>query len=156
MSLLDNVAAIASIAGLAVSVYAAVQARSASRAANAARDAVIVDALADELALSCIRAEQLLDYLKHARYLEAALRVEELLSVLSELPRRRNEYLTVGMQNILLNARHQLRSVVDVTDRRDAATVDQAQVVEATRSVVMSLRGVLGVVRSQIALGEGK
>ena len=86
MDILYILAAISSIAGMLFSAFAAILARSASKAASAARDAALVRSLADELQLACSRGEQLVDFLQHCRYSEARLRVDELTWSLSELP----------------------------------------------------------------------
>ncbi|MFV9616922.1 MAG: hypothetical protein ACNYZG_13270, partial [Gammaproteobacteria bacterium] len=86
MDILYILAAISSIAGMLFSAFAAILARSASKAASAARDAALVRTLADELQLACSRGEQLVDFLQHCRYSEARFRVDELTWSLSELP----------------------------------------------------------------------
>jgi hypothetical protein len=85
METFNVIAGIASIVGLLLSGIAAIQARQASKqakraseAAIAARDAAIVRTLADELQLASARVEQLVDFLTHGRFGEAALRSDEL------------------------------------------------------------------------------
>ena len=56
---LNTVAAICSIVGMLASAFAAYQARRASEAASAARDAALVHSLADELELACIGGNNL-------------------------------------------------------------------------------------------------
>ena len=154
MSIFNLVAGIASILGLLLSGVAAVLARRASRAAAAARDAALVRTFADELQLASARAEQLVDFLLHDRFGEAALRSDELVYSLSELPYRRSSYLTETDKNSLLTARQQLQSISDGVPRKERggshAKTDARQSTVVARSVVISLREVLGQVRSRI------
>src|SRR5882724_404609 len=102
METFNVIGGVASVVGLILSGVAALQARWASKAATAARDAAIaardaaiVRTLADELQQASSRAEQLVDFLTHGRFGEAALRSDELTYSLSELPHRRSSYLQV-------------------------------------------------------------
>lgn len=149
-------AAISSIAGMLFALFAAIQARRASKAASAARDAALVRSLADELQLACLRGEQLMDFLRHFRYSEACLRVDELTSSLSELPYRRSPHLSTKHQNTLLTSRQQLQTIGETIikngTRKDS--IDKEQIMRVARRIAMSLREVLGDVRSHIEYGE--
>jgi ATP phosphoribosyltransferase regulatory subunit HisZ len=152
----STLAGLASIAGLGASIYAAIKARSASKAASEARDASLVHSLADDLDLASHRAEQLFDFLQHARYNEANLRVNELTSSLSELPHRRNQYLSTVNKNKLLTSRFQLQTISEAIHKSSAsnASLDKEQVMIVARRVYMSVREVLGDVKSYIEQGE--
>jgi len=156
MDTLYILAAISSIAGMLFSLFAAILARSASKAASAARDAALVRSLADELQLACSRGEQLVDFLQHCRYSEACLRVDELTWSLSELPYRRSPHLSTEHQNTLLTSRQQLQTIGETIvkngGRKDS--IDKEQIMTVARRVTMSLREVLGDVRSHIEYGE--
>ena len=156
MDTFNTLANFASIAGLSVSIYAAIKARSASKAASEARDAVLVHSLSDDLELTCHRADQLLDFLRHDRYGEANLRVDELASSLSEIPNRRSRYLSTQNQNILLNSRSQLETISDAIHKGSSSKqgFDRAQVLFVARRVTMNLHEVLGAVKSYIEHGE--
>jgi len=149
-------AAICSIAGMLFSLFAAIQARRASKAASAARDAVLVRSLADELQLACTRGEQLVDFLQHLRYMEARLRVDELTWSLSELPYRRSPHLSTKHQNTLLTSRQQLQTIGEAIFKNEMSedSIDKDQIINVARRVTMSLREVLGEVRSNIEHGE--
>jgi len=160
METFNVIAGVASIVGLLLSGVAAIQARQASKqakrasqAAIAARDAAIVRTLADELQLASTRAEQLVDFLTHGRFGEAALRSDELTYSLSELPYRRSGYLEVPYKNALLTSRQQLQSISELMakpSRGSLATPDTDRSIIIARRVVISLREVLGQVRSGI------
>jgi hypothetical protein len=156
METLYIVAAISSIIGMLFSIFAAIQASRASTAASAARDAALIRSLSDDLQLACSRGEQLVDFLQHFRYSEAALRVDELTWSLSELPYRRSTHLSTAHQNMLLTSRPQLQTIGEAIikneERKDS--IDYEQIMTVARRVTMSLRQVLGVVRSQIEHGE--
>ena len=149
-------AAICSIAGMLFSVFAAIQARSASKAASAARDAALIRSLADELQLACSRGEQLVDFLQHSRYSEACLRVDELTWSLSELPYRRSPHLSTEHQNTLLTSREQMQTIGEAIVKNEVSkdSIDRDQIMTVARRVTMSLREVLGEVRSHIEHGE--
>ena len=149
-------AAISSIAGMLFALFAAIQARSASKAASAARDAALVRSLADELQLACSRGEQLVDFLQHFRYSEACLRVDELTWSLSELPYRRSPHLSTVHQNTLLTSRQQLQTIGEAIVKNGAGkdSIDKVQIMTVARQATMSLREVLGDVRSHIEHGE--
>lgn len=156
---LNIVAGVASILGLSVSFVALFQARRASVAAAAARDAIMIRTLADELGLVCIRAEQLVDFLVHERFDEAALRVAELVSELSEMPRRRSPYLDEGERNSLLTSREHLHSIGGVIQEHRTNPVDppgRNRLISVAGRVVASLREVSGTVKSQLAAGGTK
>jgi hypothetical protein len=150
-------AGVASIFGLVFSVLAFIQARRAHTAARQARDAVTFRVVADELELACVRAEQLVDFLEHSRFDEAALRVAELTSSLSELPNRRGSYLDERHRNKLMNAREQLASVgVAVKSpnrRRSTSDADSKRPAVIARQVMMTLREIVGTVKSRIDEG---
>jgi hypothetical protein len=142
---------------LVFSVLAFVQAGRAHTAARQARDAVTYRVVADELELACLRAEQLVDFLEHKRFEEAALRVAELTSSLSELPYRRGSYLDKGHQNELMNSREQLASIglalKPPNRRRMMSDTDSERPVMIARQVTMTLRQVVGIVKSRIDEG---
>ena len=153
METFNFIANVAGIVGLFLSGIAAFQARRASEAAIAARDAAIVRTLADELQLASTRAEQLVGFLAHGRFGEAVLRSDELTYSLSELPYRRGGYLQEPHINTLLTSRQQLQSISEVmakTGRGSLATGDTDRSIIIARRVVISLREVLGQVRSGI------
>lgn len=153
MDIFKVIVDVSSIVGLLLSGVAAFQARRASKAAIAARDAAIVRTLADELQIASMRAEQLVDFLSHGRFGEAALRSDELTYSLSELPHRRSGYLQVPHKNTLLTSRQQLQSISELmakTGRESLPTTDTDRSIIIARRVVISLREVLGHVRSEI------
>ncbi len=159
METFNIVAGVASILGLFVSFLAFFQARKASVAATAARDAVIMRTLADELELVCARAEQLADFLSHQRFDEATLRVAELVSGLSEMPRRRSPYLDEGDRNSLLTSREQLQSIGDTIQEHRANPIDPSgrnRLIRVAGRVVASLREVSGAVKSKLEAGVAK
>ena len=156
MDTFNILAGTASILGLLFSSLAFAQARRASRAAVDARNAVTLRSLTDELELACVRAEQLVDFLAHERFTDAALRVADLTSILSEVPRRRSAHLEEGDRNSLLTSREQLRSIADVVDPRTGgltAATDKARVILVARRAVTTLREVLGAVKSKMESG---
>lgn len=156
MDVFNVTAGAASILGLVFSILAFAQARRASHAATAARNAVTLRSLADELELACISAEQLVDFLAHERFTDAALRIADLTSVLSEMPRRRGEYLGEEDRNSLLTSREQLKSIADAVDPRTGMlgeNTDRGRVIMVARRVVMALREVLGAVKSKLESG---
>lgn len=156
METLYIIAAISSIAGMLFSIFAAIQASRASKAASAARDAALIRSLSDELQLACTRGEQLVDFLQHFRYSEAALRVDELTWSLSELPYRRSPNLSIEHKNTLLTSRQQLQTIGEaiIKNRESKDRIDYEQILTVARRVTMSLREQLGVVRSKIEHGE--
>ena len=159
METFSIVAGVASILGLFVSFLAFFQARRASVAAAAARDAVIIRTLADELGHVCTRAERLVDFLIHQRFDEAALRVAELVSGLSEMPRRRSPYLGEDDRNSLLTSREQLHSIGDAIQEHRASPIDSSRrtrLIGVAGRVVASLREVSGAVKSKLEAGVEK
>jgi len=149
-------AAIGSILGLFFSVFAGIQAWRASKAASAARDAVLIRSLSDELQLACTRGEQLVDFLKHYRYSEAYLRVDELTWSLSELPYRRSRHLLMTHKNTLLTSRQQLMTINEAIDKNSKTKekIDDEQILKVARKVTMRMREILGEIRSHIENGE--
>lgn len=144
---------IASVLGLLFSFLAFWQAKNASAAAREARDAVRTRTLAGELEVICVRAEQLLDFLLHRRLLEASLRVGELGSLLSEIPRRAQAHLVTDQVNSLLTVREQVSSIGDVIQRGPAelrSLQPDDSVITTSRRVVTTLREVLGAVKSKV------
>jgi ATP phosphoribosyltransferase regulatory subunit HisZ len=159
METFNLISAAASILGLIGTVLAFMQAKRAAKAAIEARDAVTFRTLADELELACVRAEQLVDFLLHDRFAEAELRIGELTSSLSEMPRRRNPYLEEDDTNGLLTSREQLQSISDVIEPQRGRPIDASKrnrTISVARRVVMSLRGISGAVKSKLELGELK
>ena len=156
MDSLNILAAFSSIVGLIFSMVAAIQAGRASRAASAAREAALARSLADELQLACSRGEQLVDFLQHCRYKEASLRVNELVWSISELPHRHSPDLSSQHKNTILTSRQQLLSIVEAIEKNDARgdSLDKEQIMTVARRVTMSLREILGNVRSNIEHGE--
>jgi hypothetical protein len=157
MDIFNAIAGTASIIGLIASGIAAFLARSASQAAKAARDAALVRSLADELSSSSQHAEQLLDFLQQARYMEANLRANELFAVLVELPHRRSPYLSEEHQGSLKDSSLQVQSIGDAifkyNEGGDSDNLDRDQSIKVARLVVTTLREVLGDVRSRIEQG---
>jgi hypothetical protein len=149
----NTIAAICSIVGAFLSGLAAYQAQRASKAASAARDAALVHSLADELQLACTRGEQLVDFLHQCRYKEASLRIDELTWSLSELPYRRSPYLQTADYDKLLTSRVQLQTIGDAI-RATTDGLESRQIMTVAREVTISLREILGVVRSNIERGE--
>lgn len=139
--------------GLLFSFLAFLQAKNASTAAREARDAVQIRTLAGELEAICVRAEQLRDFLLYKRLPEASLRVGELGSLLSEIPRRAHTHLAVGQVDSLLTVREQVFSIGDVIQRGpvelQSLQPDDA-VITTSRRVVTTLREVLGAVKSKV------
>jgi hypothetical protein len=149
------VAGIASIVSLVCSVAAAILAGCASSAAQGARKAALVRSLADELELACAWAEQLVDFVRHDRLGEAALRTNELTSRLSELSPRCSKFLSRKDGDRLITFVAQLRSVDDeiLRSERQRTGLDREQVLKVMQRVVPGLREVLGGIRSQIESG---
>jgi hypothetical protein len=152
------IAGISSIIGLFFSLFAAIQAWRATKAAQAARDAVLMRSLSDDLQLACARGEQLVDFLQHSRFNEACLRVDELTWSLSELPHRRSPHLSIKHKNTLLTCRQQLVSISEVIEMKtkDKESLDKEQILTVARNVAIHLREVLGDIRSHIEHGEPK
>lgn len=151
MEAFNLVAGVASILGVLLSGAAAFLAKRASKAAAEAREAAAFRSLGEELDIACTRAEQLVDFLAHDRLSEATLRAEELTSSLSELPYRRSPFLTEAHINQLLTLREQLSSIAATAlEARATATgtIDTKHLMSIARRVVMSLREILGGVRS--------
>lgn len=156
METLYIIAALCSIAGMGFSLYAAIQASRASKAASDARDAALIRSLSDELQLACTRGEQLVDFLQNLRFSEAALRIDELSWSLSELPYRRSPQLSIDHQNKLLTSRQQLQTIGEaiLKNGKKKESIDYEQIMTVARRVAMSLREILGIVRSKIEHGE--
>ena len=156
MEILNTTAAICSIIGIIFSFTAAVQASRASKSASAAHAATLIRSLSDDLQLACTHGEQLVDYLKHSRYKEAYLRINELIWSLSELPHRRSPNLSTKNKNILLSSRYQLTTISDAFDKYDKKikAFDTEQIIKVARKVTMNIREVLGEIRSDIEHGE--
>jgi hypothetical protein len=153
METLSIVANTASILGLFVSCLAFFQARRASVAAAAARDAILLRTLADELGLVCMRAEQLTDFLVHDRFDEATLRVAELVAELSEMPGRRRAFLAEDERNSLLTMREQLHSLGELIQEHRGTSLDVSEknrLISLAGRMVASLREVSGAVKSQL------
>lgn len=140
------------------SLFAAIQARSASKAASAARDAALMRSLSEDLQLACTRGEQLVDFLQHSRFSEACLRVNELTWSLSELPHRRSPHLSINHKNAMLTSRQQLLSISEAIGKnmKDEEKIDKEQILTVARKVTMRLREILGDTRSNIEHGESK
>lgn len=150
------VAGVASILGLLFSLGALIQAGRASAAAKEARDHIVIRTLADEFEHACIRLEQLLDFIEHDRLAEAAIRANELVSALSEIPYRRSPYLSENHRNELLNARTQVQIVGQVlsTNRNQPLSVERKQrLVQACQRGAMTLRENLGTIKGQLDSG---
>ncbi len=156
MENLDTIGAVCSIIGLFVSFFAGIKAWSASTAASAARDAVLIRSLSDELLLACDRGKQLVDFLEHSRYSEASLRVHELTWNLSELPNRRSRHLSNDHRNILFTSREQLKTINEAIDRhlKQRKSIDKPQILKVARRVTMRLHELLGEIQSNIEQGE--
>jgi hypothetical protein len=156
MDTFNILASVSSIVGMLFSALAAMQARSASKAALAARDAALVRSLADELQVACSCGEQLVDFLQYCRYSEACLRVDQLTWSLSELPHRRSPQLSTQHKNALLTSRQQLQTISEAIAKHGSKkdTIDQEQIMIVARRVTMCLREVLGDIRSHIEHGE--
>jgi hypothetical protein len=155
MQTFEVVAGIASLLGLLCSFLAFLKAKSASEVASQVRDSVGRSTLADELEIACLKAEQLVDFLAHRRLGEAALRVDELTSTLSEVRTRRTQYLSEAQVSSVLTAREQLNSIADVilaTPKRSDEKHDGEQFIRVARRAMMSLREILGRVKSDIEL----
>ena len=152
------IAGISSIIGLFFSLFAAIQAWNASKAASAARDAALMRSLSDDLQLACTRGEQLVDFLQHSRFNEARLRVDELTWSLSELPHRRSPHLTIDHKNTMLTSRQQLVSINEVIGKyeKDLESIDKQQILAVARKVTIRLREMLGDIQSHLEHGGSK
>jgi len=113
MTSFDIIAGIASILGLIASLGAWLQAGSASKAANKAKESVEIRTLADEFELACGRMDQLLDFIAQDRLAGAALRATELAAILSELPYRRSPYLSGDWKDELLKKQTQMQLLAE-------------------------------------------
>jgi len=149
------IAGAASMFGFVFSLLAWVRAGRASKAAKEARDAVTLLTVADELQIACQRLDQLLDFVKQDRIPEAALRAQELVTVLSEVPYRRGAHLDETRQSELLNARTQLQEIhVALASSRKTLTTDEKRTfIEICLSVDESLRKNLGIIKGEIDRG---
>jgi hypothetical protein len=153
---LGQIANVASILGLVTSLVAFWQAKRAATAAAEARDAIGIRTLVDEIESTCVRLEQLLDFLRHNRLPESALRVTELAGALSEIPSRRAGFLDESQINDVLTTREQLSSIADVIHKNShGALVDpeRGRVLRTAGRALMSMRGLLGAMKSQIEFG---
>lgn len=145
-------AGVASMIGAVLSYLAWRQAKTASTAAQEARQALLGTTTADELNLACARAEQLLDFMQHRRFGEAILRAEELVSSLSELTARRQSVLPGDCRDVLLTVRAQLQSIPEALNENadDLDSYKHRQLLVAARGAGVRLREVLGNVRMTI------
>ena len=156
MNLFSLIAGLASILGLLFSVAALIQASRASSAAREARDRIVVRTLAEEVEVVCNRIDHLLDLIEHDRFDEAASRAHEIASILSEIPFRRDPYLTEDRKNQLLNAREQLRTaggVMSGNRRQPLSPTQRERVIRVCRSTTMTLREILGTIKGQLDRG---
>lgn len=156
MSQFDIIANAASILGFGFSLGAYIQARRASFAASQARDYIVIRTLADEFERVCVGVDQLLDFIEHDRFAEAALRSGELTSSLSEIPYRRSPYLSEIRKTGLLNVREQLRIIGEVVSshRRQPISADQKEnILRVCRRVSIAIRENLGIIKGQLDQG---
>ena len=155
MNWFNIIAGVASLFGLWFSIWAWVRAKSASKAAKEARDAVTLRTVADELQFACERLDQLLDFVQHDRIPEATLRAQELATALSEVPYRRGAHLDETRQSELLNARTQLQEFhLTFSSSRKTLTIDQKKrFIEICLDVGKSLRKNLGIIKGEIDRG---
>jgi hypothetical protein len=156
MHVFDLIAGVASILGLGFSVGAMVQATRASTAAREARDGILLRTVADELDLACAKMDQLLDFLIHDRFSEAAMRLHELTGALSEIPFRRWKYLTEERRNDLLNARTQLQIVEQEIHKGTSQQLTEKRkgnMVDTCRRCSVTLRENLGTMKAEVDRG---
>jgi hypothetical protein len=128
----------------------------ASQAAREARDAVTIRSLVDEFQITCINADQLLDFLTHDRLPEASLRALELTSALSEIPFRRSPYLTVERKNDLLSVRQNARIVGETlaAGKETPLAAEQKQrLIRQCQKILITLRENLGTIKGEIDMG---
>lgn len=159
MTSFDVIAGIASILGLVASIGAWLQAKSASTAAEEARDAIVLRTLADEFELACVKIDQLLDFILHDRLPEAAIRAQELTSALSEIPYRHGSYLSDERINELLNAREQARIISEeiAPERKKSPVGAQKRLlVDLCQKISMTLRKNLGTIKGEIDSGANQ
>lgn len=154
MLVFDIVAGLASVVGLVFSVLAFVEARSASKAARQARDAILSRTVTEEVELACIKGDQLLDLLEHDRFLEASLRARDLTSALSEIPYRRSSLLGETWSNELLTQREQFQIIEQATSgAKSVGPRDRARIVRACTDSLVTLRGILGRIKHKLDVG---
>jgi hypothetical protein len=156
MNWFNIIAGGASILGLWFSMWAWVRAKSASKAAEEARDAVTVRTLVDEFQIACTNADQLLDFLTHDRLPEARLRAVELTSALSEIPFRRSPYLTATRKDKLLSAREKARIMSEVlaSAQQTPLSVEQkGRLIQQCQEISITLRENLGIIKGEIDTG---
>jgi hypothetical protein len=154
MTWFNILAGVASIVGAFLSWRAWKQATKASEAATETRKAIFASTTADELALACARAEQLLSYLTQRHPAEARLRADELIAGLSELVERRKLVLAADSYDRLCTVRAQVQDIAEALSNGTAdplAGASYGRIVKAARvTVVAHLREVLGKARTQV------
>jgi len=151
MSWFEVTAGCASILGLLASLLAFYQAKSAAKAAGEARNATLSKTIADELQDASGRAEELVDFIQHERFAEADLRARDLLSLLAEVPHRRNKYLDKDSRDDLQQAGAQLQVLTDALTDKTKASADRLRLVSVTRKyVVVKLKAALGRARTRV------
>ena len=133
------------------------QAKSASAAAESARKAITIRTLADEFQLACERMDQLLDFIEHDRFAEAALRARELASALGEIPYRREPLLAQDNVDELLNKRTQIEIIGKVlmsTNRGEPLSPEAKKRLFARgQDTTAALRKNLGIIKGEIDRG---
>ena len=144
MLVFDIIAGVASILGLLASAAAFFQARSATTAANQAKNAVLKRTLIEEMEIASNSMNQLLDLLRHDHVMEAGIRADDISLTLSELPFRRKPYLTDGTKNELLNAREQLTILAETLRKGQPSPLQKARNIKTVMETSMKLREELG------------
>ena len=149
-------AGIVSVFGLLFSLLAWIRAGRATTAAHEARNAITIRTLADEFQLACERMDQLLDFIEHERFEEAALRARELASALSEIPYRRSSHLEQDSLNELLNTRIQIEDIGKeiMTNRgQPLAPERKYSLFQIYQQSSRTLRKNLGIIKREIDMG---
>ena len=145
---------LASIAGLAFSFLAFRRAERARSVAEQVRRDLMVRSFAEELALACEKASELLDFLHHNRFSEARLRATELSASLSEMPNRRSRHASEEIRNSLLTTRTQVDSIEAILGRGSKTTLKDGPsrefMLQCARSVIHTLREMLGTLKADL------
>ena len=100
--------------------------------------------------------DQLLDLLRHEHHLEVSIRADELALKLSELPFRREPFLTEETKNELLNAREQLQILAAEMRKQQVSSTTQQRSMKAALATAMKLREESGKMKGNLELERRK
>ena len=132
------------------------RAKGASKAAQAAREAIFLRTLAEELQATCDKLDDLMRLIEHDRFDEARWVAREVASALNELPHRRSPYLSQEDKNALLNQRAQAQIVEDqlspIKGRRMRGP-GRDKIMRACRNSSATLRQIVGKIKGDVERG---